>query len=401
MKSPSCPNQRTSIFDPWRSSTSNFLFFLRSVALFCRPEKLIHSVFNPLRTLCGKHPGWGLYRSSRSFHLATGLRAALTPPEPALPACYLFYKQNTPLSTLFSAHASTSHQLKSKHFETKCFDTDANCHGVSPLDSALTKNTGVGKSTLKLLAWLYFFHSQSPLINERGAALNRWGAVGKLKTNGGTDMKHFSSEEWVDFVNEVTALDQKDAMQKHLATGCKRCTETVALWQSVSKTAAAEAGYQPPTDLVRAAKAAFVTSGLPSQRKQTSSAIELLFDSFMQPAFEGARSVVIGTRQMLYRAHPYQIDLQIEPKPESNVLVVIGQVLDISQSDIVHQNSHVALSDRRGVIVHTSTNQFGEFRAEIENTGDLELSFQGLGEDPVVITLTDVLRHLPRGRNDA
>ena len=54
-------------------------------------------------------------------------------------------------------------------------------------------------------------------------------------------MKHFSTEEWVDFVKQVLTTSQQEAMQKHLGTGCKRCKDTVSLWQKVSKTAAAEA----------------------------------------------------------------------------------------------------------------------------------------------------------------
>ena len=59
-------------------------------------------------------------------------------------------------------------------------------------------------------------------------------------------------------------------MQKHLATGCKRCTETVSLWQKVSKTAAAEASYQPSADTVRLAKAAFATAGMAQTQKAIS-----------------------------------------------------------------------------------------------------------------------------------
>jgi hypothetical protein len=37
------------------------------------------------------------------------------------------------------------------------------------------------------------------------------------------------------------------------------------------------------------------------------------------------------------------------------------------------------------------TNQFGEFRSEIENSGDLELSFLGLSGKPIVILLRPAL----------
>jgi len=210
-------------------------------------------------------------------------------------------------------------------------------------------------------------------------------------------MKHFATQEWVDFVNHVASNDQQAAMQKHLATGCKRCTETVSLWQKVSKTAAVEASYQPPPDTVRLAKAAFVTSGLSQTKKESKGLIEVLFDSFQQPALAGARSVVIGTRQMLYRADPFQIDIQIEPKLGSNRLVITGQLLDLSHPGVIGRDIQVTLSNHRGNTVLAATNQFGEFSGEVENSGDLELSIPGEGEKPIVISLRNALGNLQGG----
>jgi hypothetical protein len=211
-------------------------------------------------------------------------------------------------------------------------------------------------------------------------------------------MKHFSTEEWVDFVNQIVTTGQRQAMQKHLATGCKRCMETVSLWQKVSNAAAAEASYQPSTSTVRLAKAAFATAGMAQVKQKSQGLIEILFDSFLQPAVAGARSVVIGTRQMLYRADPYQIDIQIEPKPGSNRLVITGQLLDLSHPGVIGRDIQVTLSNHRGHSVVAATNQFGEFSGEIENSGDLELSIPGNGEQPIVISLRNALGNLPGGK---
>jgi len=211
-------------------------------------------------------------------------------------------------------------------------------------------------------------------------------------------MKHFVTQEWIDFVNHVATSDQQEAMQKHLATGCKRCTETVSLWQKVSKTAAAEASYQPPADTVRLAKAAFATAGMAQTQKESQGLIEVLFDSFLQPAVAGARSVVIGTRQMLYRADPYQIDIQIEPKPGGNRLVITGQLLDLGHPGVIGSDIQVTLSNRRGNTVIAATNQFGEFSGEIENSGDLELTIPGEGDKPIVISLRNALGNLHGGK---
>ncbi len=212
-------------------------------------------------------------------------------------------------------------------------------------------------------------------------------------------MKHFTTEEWINFVNRVTSQKQQEAMQKHLGTGCKRCVDTVSLWQRVRNTAALEAGYQPPAADVRIAKAAFAAAGRATQREEKTGLVEVLFDSFLQPMLAGARSSSLGTRQMLYRADPYQIDIQIEAKPEGNRLMVTGQLLDVNNPGIVGRDVKITLSNHRGNVIHTITNQFGEFRGEIENTGDLELSFPGQGEKTIAISLRNALGDLPGSKS--
>ncbi len=212
---------------------------------------------------------------------------------------------------------------------------------------------------------------------------------------GGTKMKHFTTEEWIDFVNRVTSPKQQEAMKKHLGTGCKQCMESVALWQKLHKTAAMEAMYQPPQADVRLAKAAFAAAGAGAHRNKKSSLVEVMFDSLLHPMLAGARFSGLGTRQMLYRADPYQIDIQIEAKPEGNRLMVTGQLLDVSSPGVVGRDVKITLSNHRGNLIHTVTNQFGEFRGEVENTGDLELAFPGQGEKSIVISLRNALGHLP------
>jgi hypothetical protein len=227
---------------------------------------------------------------------------------------------------------------------------------------------------------------------------SRWGAAGIKKGFGGNEMKHFTTEEWIDFVNQAASYGKQHQMQSHLDTGCKPCAKAVSLWQKVQQSAAVEKNYQPPTETLRVVKAAFAGSSLARQRRAKRSAIEVLFDSFSQPVLEGTRSAGFGARQMLYRADPYQIDVHLEAKPDGNRLVVTGQLLNLSHAEIVGRDVQVMLSNRRGNVVRTVTNQFGEFQGELENNGDLELSFPGPGEKPIVISLRDALGRIPGAR---
>lgn len=208
-------------------------------------------------------------------------------------------------------------------------------------------------------------------------------------------MKHFTAEEWIDFVNQVTSPSASQAMERHLKQGCKQCLGTLSIWQRVRQAAVAEKDYQAPATAVRIAKAAFSGSSLQDQRKEARSRIAVLFDSFLQPAFEGVRSASLGTRQMLYRADPFQVDLQIEAKPDGNHLIVTGQLLDLSNPGITGKDVPVTLSNMHGHVVHSVSNQHGEFSCEIKNSGDLQMTFKRLGGEPIVISLRDALSHVP------
>ena len=94
---------------------------------------------------------------------------------------------------------------------------------------------------------------------------------------------------------------------------------------------------------------------------------------------------------MLYRVDPYQVDIQLEVQPERNRLLVTGQLLDVSHPEIFGRETQVTLSDGRESVVNLLTNQFGEFSGEVENSGDLELSFLGLSGNPIVILLRPAL----------
>jgi hypothetical protein len=210
--------------------------------------------------------------------------------------------------------------------------------------------------------------------------------------------RHYGTVEWVDFVNERITNAKRTEMQHHLERGCAGCSKEVAAWQRVRQSALAEASYQPPAGTLRIVKAAFSGSELAAGKKSRRSAVELLFDSFLQPAVAGARSGGSGIRQVLYRAEPYQIDVQIEATPSGRRLMVTGQVLDVTHAQTVGREMAVVLSNLHGETVRTLTNEFGEFSAQLDNSGDLELSIAGAAHRPVVISLRDALGRAAGGR---
>jgi hypothetical protein len=207
-------------------------------------------------------------------------------------------------------------------------------------------------------------------------------------------MKHFKAEEWVDFVNRATSREQVEAIQKHLVSGRQKGAKRAALSRKARNPVMAESAYQPPEQAVLEAAAMFGPARWAGRRNEKSRVIEVLIDSFLEPVFSGSRAAYTGIRHMLYRADPFQIDLQIETKPGHDRMVVTGQVLDVGRSEIFGSGLHVTLSNRSGSLVHELTNEFGEFHLEIKNSDDLELAFRCDPAEPIIIALKDPLGDL-------
>src|SRR5260370_26675776 len=202
---------------------------------------------------------------------------------------------------------------------------------------------------------------------------------------------HFQALERSDFVNRIAPDGPQKAIQKHRGTRRNPFVETGSQWRKVAKAATVEASYQPSVERVRMVKAAFATAGFTPMRQETGGLIQQLYDSFSQSALPGTRSAAMRIRQMLYRADPYQIDLQIELQREQNRFVITGQLVDLTHPEMVGREVQVMLSDGLEDVVYTVTNQFGEFRGEVKNSGGLEISFLGRGGKPIAILLRGAL----------
>jgi hypothetical protein len=114
----------------------------------------------------------------------------------------------------------------------------------------------------------------------------------------------------------------------------------------------------------------------------------------LQPTFEGARSACTASRQLLYRAEPFHIDIHIEVKPGGG-MVVSGQLLNINDPEIMARDARVVLSNMQGQSIQTAANEFGEFSGEIVNSGDLQVTIVPAGSEPIVISHRQALGRAP------
>ena len=196
--------------------------------------------------------------------------------------------------------------------------------------------------------------------------------------------RHYSMEEWIDFARKVVEPKISTEMQQHLDSGCERCRPVAALWRNVDQATKAEAAFQPPFGTLRSVKAAFV-----SAKKEEETPV-LVFDNILQPAF-GMRSSSTEVRQLLYHIGPYSLDLRIQATQEGRQIVVTGQLLNYDVPQHGLPEFAIQLSNRESMVVGVIPNEFGEFRAELTNSGGLELKLLPPIGRPSVICLVDIV----------
>jgi hypothetical protein len=199
-----------------------------------------------------------------------------------------------------------------------------------------------------------------------------------------TGKQHYSMEEWINFARKVVEPEISMEMQQHLDSGCAHCKPVAALWLHVAQAAKAEAAFQPPLGTLRSVKAAFAST------KKEDEAPLLVFDNFSQPAF-GMRSSSTEGRQLLYHVGRYFLDLRIQATPEGRKVVVTGQLLNYDAPQHGSPDFSIQLSNRESMLVGITPNEFGEFRAELTNSGGLELKLLPPIGRASVLCLTDIV----------
>lgn len=203
-------------------------------------------------------------------------------------------------------------------------------------------------------------------------------------------MSHFSSGDWLEFAREVVFPEQRAVMQRHLDDGCHRCLGMTEKWRAVLEVTRRETAYCPPESAVRVVKSAYLPPQRLSPATQATSTARLVFDSFFQPAPAGLRNAMSSSRQIVYEADPFVIDLILDSDPKRKRVCLLGQVLNSKQLDKNAEKIEVALLSEERVVGQTSANRSGEFLFEFSDEKDLRLLINIRAHSPIEIALPGV-----------
>lgn len=182
---------------------------------------------------------------------------------------------------------------------------------------------------------------------------------------------HAADEEWLDYARAVGDATRRAELSAHLAAGCRRCGDTVRLWQSAVEVARRDRAYAPPDALIRQARGSFALQR-PEPRRTFAAA--LVFDSFREPLRAGVRASAAGPRQLLYRAGRYAIRLRSESEEETGRVSLVGQVVDEQHPELFLPDVTVMVFDGKEAIERTLTNRLGEFAFDNAPSGALRLA---------------------------
>jgi len=177
--------------------------------------------------------------------------------------------------------------------------------------------------------------------------------------------KHFSNEELADFVRHTLPVDRRNAMELHLGEGCRKCKNSLEMWQAVLACAGAERSYDPPDSAVRTVKGLFALYKPVKRLPRALEAARLVFDSFRQPLPAGVRAGSRPPRQVLYKSGRYWVDMRLEKAPTSDRLTLVGQILDASSPNKGLNDVPVFFLSGSRELARTATNRFGEFHLEV------------------------------------
>jgi len=171
-------------------------------------------------------------------------------------------------------------------------------------------------------------------------------------------------------------------MQQHLEDGCDVCAKNVASWMRLVEFAKQEPNHQPPDFALRQVIGNFWLSKVSVSESRNIELASLVFDSSTLPATAGVRSRMAPGRQLLYKSGSMSVDLQLLPKPGSESVVLVGQLLDLlrPKGDIP-----VSLMKQGNSVSSKKTNQFGEFDFGFKAPDSMHLAFDLEGGTTLVV----------------
>jgi hypothetical protein len=186
-------------------------------------------------------------------------------------------------------------------------------------------------------------------------------------------VKHFDIAKWTEFVRDSVGEAERAAMQAHLASGCRKCRHTAVLLRKVAAAAHRHSQVQVPDYALRCARAIFLLQQPEKVQILPRISARLLYDSFREPLPAGVRTQQRLSRQALYQAGDYSLDLRLESESGTSRVTLVGQIQNRKQPGKRLRGVPALLFSGKQVVGQAVSNSLGEFQMEYGATKHLRL----------------------------
>lgn len=189
-----------------------------------------------------------------------------------------------------------------------------------------------------------------------------------------------SSEVLVSFAAADLGSDERVAVRAHIDAGCQACAGELADIARLRHLASSVLEEPAPWVVERAGR-------IPEEKRGGVLAAigrlaDLVFDSLRDPLPAGARATAFGSRQMLFRALDYDVDVRIA-KAETGAGRIWGQVTPGQDRPIdAVAGIEVALEGPGGIAKTVRASELGEFDFGPAAPGSYEIVVE-VAEEPV------------------
>jgi len=186
-------------------------------------------------------------------------------------------------------------------------------------------------------------------------------------------MTHLTYETLVNYLEERLPLEERNAVDAHLASACEACGRHLALLRKVFETVNGDHTTPPPAAVLKRAIDIPLTHAKPAHPGLVQRLLATLsFDSHLQLSSALTRGAA-RERQMLFSAENMDIDLKITAGRGSHD--VLGQVLGGPQTGNV-VSAFVSLQGNSGQFLKTTeTDSLGQFAFREISSGVYDLIF--------------------------
>jgi hypothetical protein len=185
--------------------------------------------------------------------------------------------------------------------------------------------------------------------------------------------RHFDITEWADYARNLAPPEQQGQMLAHLAAGCIKCGKIEQLFLKFAKVCAREGAYQIPESTERQVKALISIGREPRRSPLQRMFASLVYDSLNDPQPVGVRGTHQISRQVLFHAGEYSVDLRFEHEKGSASMVLVGQISNQNAPEDPMAHLPVILLAGQRELARSMSNSFGEFQMEYVPDTDLRL----------------------------